>query len=375
MVTEIQKQEIIDFIETANGVSIKYSNVRMNGPVRVTIIKHIKTGGFLPKISRRTDNIHTLTKRILTDKVAPEKLRSCMEDDPRICLMDIEVYDEYEAWEVCYWIADYFRQSEKLLLDRDSNFFFKELPLSLLELIDGAVAGDGGIYQRAENSAMFKLALGIKQLGHLESFKEELDKYGYSGKIRTCLRFDRTQQKEIHTCSLTWTLRCFLKHRNRWYRGGRKVLPDDVLNTPTFWRWFYAGDGCLYVLSPHSYRVLISANDFTTAEVDRFISMLSEHRISSTRYFKRYTESTGEPQWILTINRRRDVDAFLAFIGPPIQSIEYKWIRPEIVDISCTGCGVIFKPQRGDNTYCSIRCLNKTNTTRYRIKVKAGSVR
>ncbi len=370
MVTEAEKIKIIDFIENASIKNIKYSNVRMNGPLRVTIIKHLKTGGFLPKIGRRSEPFFKFVKDSLINKNVPDKFRARIEDDPNICLMDIEVENSEEAWELCYWLVDHYRETEKILLDSNSNFFFKDLPLALRDIIDGAVAGDAGIYQRAKESAIFYLTLGIKQLGHLEEFRDEIQKFGYRGDIKKYKGFDKINNREYEACTLTWTLRCLLLHRKRWYgENGQKRLPKDLRNTAVFWRWFYAGDGCLYILTNHSYRVLISSNDFLTEDVDRLIDMLREHNIKATKYLKRIGKINKLPQWVLTINKRRDVDSFLSLVSPPIKGLENKWKVPNIVR-ECICCHKKFSSNRNNSKYCSFKCQRKTVDARAYLKKK-----
>lgn len=280
------------------------------------------------------------------------------------------VFSNYDiAYDFCCDLCERYREDKRLLNPRGSNFFFRTIPDELLEILDGAIAGDGGVYDRKHPSSSFQYVLEAKQRGHIEEFRDELAKFGYSGKIR---EYWNTYQYGSHLCvGLTWSLEVFQILRKRWYDGDRrKKIPDDLKNSPTFWRWFYAGDGCLYVLSPFSYRILIASNDFSVEDVDKFILMLAELGIKSKRYFKRNSEKTGIPQWIISIQTKKDVDRFLDYIGKPVKSIEYKWIRPIAEPRTCKGCKISFIPTRNDNEYCTVDCLRLTTTRRYKNKKK-----
>ncbi len=365
---EFSKEKIVQFIESKTFPNVKYSSIQRQELFRVNIIKHCKSGKFLPRCGRTSPSINTFLKSLHERESVIPGLMACFEDDPWFNFLDVEMNTYDEALELCYWLVDKYRDSDKLLTPRGSSFFFKTLSSPLIELIDGAVAGDGGIYQKSKQSAIFIYTLEIKQLGHLEEFKEELVKHGYRFEIRYYKSYYEHLERYIETCSITWTLKAFLLHRQRWYDDlGQKKLPADVLNSSTFWRWFYAGDGCLYVISPYSYRILISSNDFSTNDVDRLIFMLSEHGIKSTRYLKRYG-NTGKPQWILTINSHKHVDKFLAFIGKPVKSLEYKWERPIRPKIQCKYCKTTFEKFRGDSEVCNSKCGSKYRAVRYRNK-------
>jgi len=369
------KQAVIDFIDHYNEPITKASTIKELGSLRVTIIKHTTTGRFLPKIRNRTERVSVMVHNFLNGPATPKELLDCFKIDTNISLFDIEAIDRNDAWDICAWICETYRDSEKLLTPKDNNFFFRRLPLELQDIIDGAVAGDGFITQHSAVSGTFGLTLGEKQAGHAEEYREELAKFGYSGKIKQVTYYTRQiNSKEktfVTTVRLSWTLWCFLDHRRRWYSGKQKILPLDVRNTSAFWRWFYAGDGTLYVINPFCYRVLIAANDFLTQDVDRLIAMLKDHGIKSTRYLKRYTEKTGNPQWTIAINKRKDVDRFLKLIGPPVRSIEYKWERPPVPPKDCLGCGKTYIPTRGDNDYCTVKCLRKQIDARHYAKIKS----
>lgn len=271
-----------------------------------------------------------------------------------------------EAFNYCCHLASLYKDDLGLLNPRDGNFFLPTIPGKLVEILDGAIAGDGGVYRRY-SSSIFTYTLGEKQLGHLEEFKNELSKFGFSGKIR---KYKIIDSDSSFAYSISWTLKAFNQLRDRWYVEKQKILPKDLRNSPNFWKWFYAGDGCLYVGSPFSYRVLIAANDFLTEDVDRLLAMLSELNIKSTKYLKRYTESSGLPQWTIVINNHKEVDKFLDYIGSPVRSIEYKWIRPKKPSRICPGCNTSFTPTRGDNTFCNVSCMAKYRQSGYRQKKK-----
>lgn len=341
----------------------------------VTVIKHVASGKFTIKTSIRPYFHRNLLYILNKGRMEIDSLQELYQQDSRFVLYNVPVESFEEAWELCYRFCTKYKNDERLLTSRTSNFFYKELPQELIDIIDGALAGDGCLIERYR-SGHFQLTLSIAQLGHMEDFVDELRRFGFEGTIKTTQLYRKDLKRHIGICSMHWSLWAFTEHRKRWYRDDRtKKLPSGLVNSKAFWRWFYAGDGCLYVLSPYSYRALLAANDFSTEDVDRLIGLLAELGIKSTKYMKRVTESTGLPQWTIAINHHYDVDRFLEYIGPPVKSIEYKWERPPRQKRVCVGCGVTFTATRNDNTYCTVRCLSKTRSDRYYAKKKAALAR
>ena len=59
-----------------------------------------------------------------------------------------------------------------------------------------------------------------------------------------------------------------------------KKLPHDVINGFIFWRWFYAGDGCLTMNSKKEYYIRLFPYDFYEEDVRRMQKMLEDLGIS-----------------------------------------------------------------------------------------------
>lgn len=335
--------------------------INIQGIIRPTIIKHPATGLFLIQLTHRTHRVEIISKNLL--KALPEhhQFLKALKIDPTVSVLDIDVGDSSsDGVEFCYWFCSRYRDNPLFALPRSSNFFFKELPEKLLHIIDGALAGDGCIVLNSAVAGVFRLILGSKQRGHLEDFVEELRKFGFSGQIRDNSRFDKHQGKVINSTEINWCLWVFKKHRERWYPNGVKTLPNDVPNTPDFWRWFYAGDGCLVNNSANSAAILLAANDFSTEDVDRLIAMLSVHGVVAKRFLKRITESTGKPQWVITFYTKSVIN-FLTMIGGPVKSIEYKWRFLNYPLIPCKHCDMEFYQTRMDREYCSNKCAAQHN--------------
>lgn len=371
---ELIELGVFNFIENGIDEETKIIDCSNGKPLGVVeIFRHKSTPLYVLSVKTKPSNVYARRYMLRNGTFDHFGLGAYCETDRDIVSYQI-LFPEYaEAFDFCCKIASMYKDDVRLLNPRGGDFFLPTIPDALLEILDGAIAGDGGVYNRY-SSSMFRYALGEKQLDHLLEFKSELEKFGYSGiisKNKIALNYTGIDYGYIYTIS--WTLKAFNKLRDRWYLGKQKIVPKDLKNSPTFWRWFYAGDGCLYVGSPFSYRVLIAANDFLTDDVDRLISMLNELGIKSTRYLKRYTESTGLPQWTITINDHREVDKFLDYIGRPVRGIEYKWTRPEKPIRVCKNdkCLKDFIPTRGDNAYCSLKCLRNFTDLRHYYRKRA----
>lgn len=354
--------QIFDFIENGKEEKDIFSSY-IPSPFTVTIIKHLKTGKFIPKLTKLKHRLYMIRSYLRNKRLAEGEFTRTCEDDPRLSAFHCNVVSFEEGWDICSEICKEYKDSERIFEETNQNFFHRHLPDELIDILNGALAGDGFITQRGP-SGYFKLALGYKQLGHLEDFTDAIRPFGFTGKIK------KFEYKNPPTCNVDWSLWALLDLYFEWYgESKQKYLPVTLRNTSSFWRWFYAGDGCLYVYTNHAYRILIAANDFTTEDVDRLITMLAMVGVKAVRYLKRYTEKTGSPQWTIAINKKQDVNRFLDFIGSPIKSLEYKWERPKPTKV-CLFCKEIFIQNRNNSRYCSPVCRKKDSNKRNYAKTK-----
>jgi len=109
----------------------------------------------------------------------------------------------------------------------------------------------------------------------------------------------------------------FKSFHNRWYKEGKKIVPDDFELTPIVCKHWYIGDGCLQ--SKRALTIILHTNCFKKNEVERLISRLSNQNI-----FARCIPYIDN-QFLIKISKEYVVD-FLNYIGPcPVSSYNYKW--------------------------------------------------
>lgn len=291
---------------------------------RVEIVKHNKTGLFYISARHftvRGSKIRTLYRR---GCITLGKIDKYYQDGDTFSILRIPFKDEEDSRSFCYDLADHYRNDTRIALPKKHEYFYKDIPDGLKEIIDGAVAGDGYIGITGRVSSFFAYVISSKYIDHLEELVSELRKYGCESTIHSYIVAGPEKGKEIHSSGITWFLRCFRKHRLRWYRSdGLKKLPDDVQNTSTFWRWFYAGDGCLTLNSRKTPYIRIFSYDFLKEDVDRMKDMLMELGISCSVHTGQVNDK-GRTYYYLYI-KEGSVKKFLDMTGPPIKGIEYKW--------------------------------------------------
>lgn len=353
----IDYDAIEDFLQYKTDLDFDTGGLPVHRRWRVQIIKHNRSGVFT--IRKGYSGYRAAAFRYLIDdgRLADSVITTTYLKGDTFSTLDLAMIDENEALSACYEIADHYKNDSRLSLDRGSNFFFREIPEELIEIIDGALAGDGSIMPASNKSAYFAYQIGEKQRPHIEEMQETLKKFGYNGKI--AVYRSRKDDKYHNVCTLTWFLWAFKKHRDRWYAADRKKrLPEDVRNTPTFWRWFYAGDGCFEQKAAFSGQVTLCVNDFSTEDVERLQAMLLEHGLVSRKWAMRNQGTLEKPQWLIWLfgqNARK----FLQLTSPPVRGLEYKWAIPDIPTYVCAHCKVEFKPYRADMKYCTPKCRGR----------------
>lgn len=344
------------FLATRPTTNVNVSKFPKTGMWRVEFIMHNRTGMYTLRFGFSGYTPGEFKFYIKSKRLIVPGITEAYVDGDTFSILSIAAGSEERAQSICYDMADKYRDDKLLVLPRSHSHFVRDLSGELGEVIDGALAGDGCITVPSTKSGMFLYQLGEKQLGHMEEMVSVLQKYGFDGTIKRYSGSSELTGKTHSFLSITWALRCLKKHRERWYSPeGMKKLPTDVCNTPTFWRWFYAGDGCFERAGAFSGHVTLCANDFSTEEVERLREMLLVHGIESKKWAMRNQGTTEKPQWLIWIFAR-NARKFLKMTSPAIKGLEYKWAIPDIPIYNCPTCKKDFSPYRADMIYCTPKC-------------------
>lgn len=358
-------EEFDSFLSIKQTKDVKISPLPKLGAWRVELLKLNRTGQYTLRFGNSGYNPQEFRYYIENKRLDVPKITDGYVKGDTFSIIDVACGSEQEAQDYCYETASRYKNDELFVLSRGHSYFFKTLPHPLLEAIDGAVAGDGSIIDTTDKAGMFLYQLGEKQLPHMEEFYELLQSYGYDGDIKKYR--GKLNGEPYFFYSLTWFLRCLRLHRDRWYGSDRKKkLPDDVSNTPAFWRWFYAGDGTFAKSGKFGGHATLCVNDFSTIDVERLQSMLLEHDIVSRKWAMKNQGTVEKPQWLIWMfgeNARK----FLKMTSPAVRGLEYKWEIPEIPTYVCDYCKNEFKPYRADMLYCTPGCrVKKRNKVKNR---------
>jgi hypothetical protein len=148
----------------------------------------------------------------------------------------------------------------------------RSLPISenFESFIDGCLLGDGNLHS----------PVGFQAVYHQDSSQREFIYYvssvfndnNYLAQSYDYDRFDKRTLKTYHSYSFNSVYSVELQRiYNRWYKSGIKVIPNDLLVTPTLLLIFYLGDGQKDRRCKNS---VISSECFSKEEVSRLVYLI-----------------------------------------------------------------------------------------------------
>lgn len=184
---------------------------------------------------------------------------------------------------------------------------------ALVELIDGLMLGDGSIKKRSPSAC---IVLANKNKGFIDSTDTKLKALGIFSNIRL--------YRNTYYYLQTPYYPALCAQFDRWYPGGVKKVPEDVIVTPLSVQIWYMGDGNLSgTRCPGtgnvSYYVRISTDSFTLVEQNTLIKKLAATGVTAS------VANSKNGRYMLRI-KARHLDYFYAFMGEPIcDSMRYKW--------------------------------------------------
>lgn len=147
--------------------------------------------------------------------------------------------------------------------------------MTLLEVMDGLLLGDGSI----DANGRLTLVQCISHKQWVDQIKQQLTDLGvvysdYSFKFKGYTTIRGKQYNQQRSCGLrTHVIPFFKEQRLRWYPGGIKHVPLDVVLTPQSVSHWYAGDG---TVGCKGYHAKFCTDGFSTIETQFLIKKLSE---------------------------------------------------------------------------------------------------
>jgi len=136
---------------------------------------------------------------------------------------------------------------------------------------------------------------------------------------------DRTRQPDKRTgkayvCSELRTLSdpLFARLRERWYRDGKKVVPEDLKVSPECVLHWFLCDGACSVLRGRA-QMMLCTDGFRPDEVERLRSLLASVDVESSQ--------TAGPRIRV---HQKSIERFYEYIGDcPVTCLAYKWVPAE----------------------------------------------
>jgi hypothetical protein len=184
------------------------------------------------------------------------------------------------------------------------------------EVIDGALLGDGSVAKKRGRSALsfryFCVDLDITKLVHTELHNCGMrEPYSY----RNIGGFSTPTSILYGTYSAHSST--FSAIRERWYPHGKKIVPADLVLTPTVGLLWHLGDGGVT-----GNRINLSTQGFTTEDVQSKLIPLIEKATGIVGGACIYPDK-GKPRLYL---RPLCAHKWLEFIGPcPTPSKQHRW--------------------------------------------------
>jgi len=197
-----------------------------------------------------------------------------------------------------------------------------DLSTSAREFMDGEMLGDGGIYNQSRWAARWQ------QVNHHREYSQWISDQFNRFSIEQCgtIHFVTSNTGGSGHYYMSKAYVEMLPERARWYPKGVKVVPGDIVLTPTTVRQWYLGDGSLSRNGKkcgNGMRVRLACCAFGIPTSQRLAHQLAVYSGIPRDDIK--ITKRGD----LSICKRESIKAFLKYIGPcpgPIVSVYgYKW--------------------------------------------------
>ncbi|MEK6895719.1 MAG: hypothetical protein AABX48_04325 [Nanoarchaeota archaeon] len=211
-------------------------------------------------------------------------------------------------------------KEQKLISNPPKEFTINNLSKSF---IDGLVLGDASIPKRKDGIKSRAFTQACKHEEYLYYVKDRLFNFGITSSpiLIRWIKDNRCKNKGYNQNFLqTHRYRTFEEFRERWYKNGKKIIPQDLILTPDLLLQAYLCDGNFY----REIRLCLDA--FNIEDILFLKRLIKEELDIETRVVK------SKDQFELAI-KKSDTPKFLEYIGTcPVKCYQYKWKDNESVE-------------------------------------------
>ena len=190
------------------------------------------------------------------------------------------------------------------------------------EVLYGALLGDGSLvtHKHATNSYFSYLS---KSKQHVEYVMNYFQEYLTKAGICESDYLDQRTNKIYHrSLAKTYSNDAFTQEKQHWYQNGKKIIPDDLILTPTTCLIWYIGDGCISH-GKRTQNIKLATQCFSKEDQEKII--LPQLQKFEASLMKADISKDGQQQYFIYIPKRK-IKKFLEYIGPcPFSDYQYKW--------------------------------------------------
>lgn len=223
-------------------------------------------------------------------------------------------------------VGDKNRGEKNGMYGREGNLHprFNNIDIKLtqkqIEILEGELLGDGYLYRmKKTHNACF--ILGSVEGGHVKHISKVLPSEVFGKKPFRLVDNSRGYGDGKIWRLDTLHLPIFTKSYERWYPNGKKIVPKDLILTPTTCSYWYIGDG---TYNKEGHTIGLFTNSFSADDIDNLVNQLRERGIECKRQ-KIHTRNNRKLEWYIAINVK-GASTFLKYIGEPIlDCYRYKW--------------------------------------------------
>lgn len=191
------------------------------------------------------------------------------------------------------------------------------------EVIQGCLLGDGTLIKKPISSSFANTSI------HLEYTEHLLNIINFAkAKIITVPECYKIIRGTKRLCKEKYTLitncdKCLIEYRKLWYPEGIKIIPKNLILTPTIVKYWFYGDGSTsYYNNKKGIKLTLHTNGFTVEDCEFLVNEFKKLNIHFGINF-------CNKQPILTI-RKKSLYDFFDYIGEcNLECFKYKWKIPE----------------------------------------------
>ena len=189
-------------------------------------------------------------------------------------------------------------------------------------ILYGAMLGDGclSIHKNGKNAQFCYLSKSEQHVNYISNFFED---YISNEGVKTNTYFDKRTRKEYNrTYFKTFANPIFTCEYQKWYRAGKKHIPNNLSLNPAICLVWYIGDGGICHLK-RTECIKLATQCFSKEEQEDIL--LPQLNDFEAKIMKTDVSLNGIQQYFIYIPHRK-MDNFLKYIGEcPFEDYQYKW--------------------------------------------------